>query len=130
MQKRFLLFVSLITLIAFLAWLIVLLRLDPCLMPGEEYCEKSSALGLILFSLSFFFLFVGIFTLLGFFLRRQLQGEFFYDQMGISLRQGFLLALTALASLLLFLFGVLTWWSGFLLLAVIFLVELYFTARA
>lgn len=130
MQKRFLIFVSIMTAISLLAWSMVLFRLDPCAFPGESGCEKASPLALIFFSLSLFFLLVGLFTLAGYFLRRQMQGEFFYDQMGISLRQGVLLAFTSLASLFLFLYGVLTWWSGLLLLALAVLVELYFTAKA
>lgn len=130
MQRRFLEFISAITVIALVGWGIVIYRLDPCLTPSLEGCQKVSFLALILFTLSLFFALLGIFTLLGFFLRRQLQGEFFYDQMGISLRQGLLLALTAILSMFLFLYGVLTWWSGFLLLAIILLIEVYFTARA
>lgn len=130
MQKRFITFVSSIAVISLLALAIVIFRLDPCLLPSEGGCEKASAFSLALFTSSGFFSLLGLFTLLGFFLRRQFQGEFFYDQMGISLRQGFLLAVTAVICLFLLLFGALTWWSGFLLIILMFLVELYFTARA
>ncbi len=130
MQKKFLLFISVMTGCSLVAFFIVLLRLDPCLVPAENGCADPSVLALWLFFLSVFFSLVGVFTLVGFFFRRQMQGEFFYDQMGVSLRQGVLLSLTAVLCLLFFLYGVLTWWSGFLLLTIIVLIELYFTARA
>jgi hypothetical protein len=130
MKRRFLFLVSLITVLALIGFLIVLYRLDPCLVPGDTSCIQVSKLGVIFFYLSLFFTLLGVFTLVGFFLRLNVQGDFFYDQMGVSLRQGFLLAFISIISLIFLFYGLLTWWAGILLLAIVLLIELYFTARA
>ena len=124
-QKKFNVFVGLAGGISLLAFLLVLFRLDPCVLPGQDMCEKPSNLSLALFFVSLFFLLVCVFSGVGFYLRRHMTEEFYFDHLSISLRQGVLLALCAVSCLLLLLFGVLTWWSGFLLLATVFLIELF-----
>jgi hypothetical protein len=48
---------------------------------------------------------------------------------GLSLRQGFLLAILTLGILILQGMRVLVWWDGLLLVAGIFLMELYFLSK-
>lgn len=126
-QKKFNVFVGVAGIISLAAFLLVLFRLDPCVFPGQDMCERPSHLSLTLFFLSLFFLLVCVFSGIGFYLRRQLSEEFYFDYLRISLRQGVLLSICAVSCLLLLLFGVLTWWSGFLLLATVFLIELFFS---
>ena len=130
MHRRFLFFVSIAAIMSWIAWGLVLTRLDPCLVPFENGCEHLSGLSLGLFFISLFFALTATFSFLGYFLRRFLQDEFTFDQMTVSLRQGVLLAFLACGSLLLLAFNVLTWWSGLLFLAFILLIELYFLAKS
>lgn len=125
MHHRYLLFVSLATVISFVAWFLVLFRLDPCLTPNETGCETVSSLSISLFFISLFVALMTFFSLVGYLLRRFFQEEYTFDQMKISLRQGLLLAFLSCGSLGLLVFGVLTWWSGLLFLAFIVLLELY-----
>ena len=129
MHRRFLAFLSLAFGISFVAWLIVLFRLDPCRVPGESGCEELSSLAIGLFFICFFFVLTSAFALAGYILRRVFQEEYTFDQMKIALRQGILLACLSIGSLWLLIFGVLTWWSGLLFLAFIVLLELYFLSR-
>lgn len=112
------------------SFLLVLSRLAPCTAPGEiTLCHSVSALNLSLFFLSGFFALLATCTLLGFGLRLWLHhGELYLDHFTVSLRQGFLLTFSALGALGLLLLSALTWWSGLLLIAIIILLELYFTA--
>jgi len=127
--KKYLLIISGTALIGWVSFLLVLFRLEPCTAPGEiTICHSVSPLALILFFTSAFFSLTATFTLLGFGLRIWFhRHEIYLDHLNISLRQGILLTLSALAALSLLLLNTLTWWSGFLLIFIIVLLELYFT---
>lgn len=130
MHRRFLVFIILAGMASLIAFLIVMMRLDPCRIPGEFGCEHLSRLSLSLFFVSLFFTLTALFSLLGYLLRRLLQDEFTFDQMSVSLRQGLFLAFLGVGSLGLLALDTLTWWSGFLFLAFVLLIEMYFLARA
>ncbi|MFA6048096.1 MAG: hypothetical protein WCV59_00085 [Parcubacteria group bacterium] len=72
----------------------------------------------------------GFFSLVMLFIRRKTLGE---DSAGknarLSMRQGMLLALLTIALLILQSFRMLVWWDGLLVVAAVFLVELYFLSR-
>lgn len=125
MHRRFLSFVSLAAAISTTAWFLVLFQLDPCLTPDENGCAVISPLSTALFFISLFAALTAVFSLLGYILRRNLQAEFSFDQIKISLRQGLLLSFLSCGSLGFLIFGVLTWWSGLLFLAFIVLLEFY-----
>lgn len=78
-------------------------------------------LGLLFFSL--FIALAGFFGLAGFFFRRKRRGDF--ASLGVSFRQGALLALILAGSLALKTFDVFWWISGLVLLALIVLVEVF-----
>ncbi|MBT5016670.1 hypothetical protein HOM98_04260, partial [Candidatus Peregrinibacteria bacterium] len=83
--KRYILTIGLTAAVSWLAWGIVLTKLDP-------YESTSIALGL--FFLSLLFALIGSFTLLGFGLRRWVgQDELHEQHLGVSLRQGVLLSI-------------------------------------
>ena len=96
------------------------------------YCVDPDAgpVGKMLFYFILFFVLSGILNLLFLWLRRRITtSETAFANVGMSLRQAMILALFAIGLLILQSFRVLVWWDGLLLLAGIFLVELYFLSR-
>ena len=129
--KKYLLILSAVSVVGWVSWLMVIFRLDPCTAPGEiTICHSVSALSLILFFFSAFFAFTATITLLNFILRIWLQHyEVYIDHFNVSLRQGILLTFCVLSALGLLLINALTWWSGFLLIFIVVLLELYFSRQ-
>lgn len=127
--RKYILVLAGTALVGWISFLLVIFRLDPCTAPGKiTICHSASALALILFFTSAFFALTATFTLLGFGLRLWLhQYEIYLDHLNISLRQGLLLTFCTLAAAALLLLSALTWWSGLVLIAIILLLELYFT---
>ncbi|MCC7432178.1 hypothetical protein IT412_01495 [Candidatus Peregrinibacteria bacterium] len=117
-------YISIIGAAAAVSWLsfyLVYSKLDPF---------ASTGLALALFFISLFFALTGSFTVIGFYLRVWFnRNEIYYDHINVSLRQGILLTLIALGSLLFQLLGVLTWWSGLLLIGVVTMIEFYLVAK-
>lgn len=96
------------------------------------YIDPDSAgiFGKILFYLILFFVLSGVFNLFLLWLRKVLAGpETALANVGLSFRQGMLLAVLAIGLLILQSLRMLVWWDGLLLLAGIFLVEFYFLSR-
>lgn len=129
--KKYLFILLAISVVGWVSWLLVIFRLDPCTSPGEiTICHSVSALSLILFFFSAFFAFTATITLLNFLLRIWLQHyEVYIDHFNVSLRQGILLSFCVLSALGLLLINALTWWSGFLLIFIVVLLELYFSRQ-
>lgn len=115
--------------VGWLSWILVITHLDPCRGPGQfTICHSASEISLLLFFLSAFFALTATITLLGFGIRLWLHHyEIYLDHFNISLRQGVLLTFCALGAMGLLLLNSLTWWSGLLLIAIVILIELYFT---
>lgn len=96
------------------------------------YCVDPDAgpVGKMLFYFILFFVLSGILNLLFLWLRRRITtSETAFANVGMSLRQAMILALFAIGLLILQSFRVLVWWDGLLLLAGVFLVELYFLSK-
>lgn len=111
----------LISLVSLIAFYLVAENVDP---------TKSGAAGKSLFYLILFFFLSGLFNLLLLLTRRAfLGGELAVHGLSLSLRQGILLAVLAVALLILQSYRMLVWWDGLLTLAGIFLIELYFLSR-
>jgi hypothetical protein len=109
------------TFLALGAWLFVLFNIDPF---------KSGIIGQIFFYFSFWLFLMGILVNILVWLRvKFLGGENAIETMGLSFRQGFLLALLVISIIMLNAYGYYTWWIGLLVIAGIFLVELYFLSR-
>ena len=120
-HNRYLLFVGIAGLFSWIAWFIVLNKLDPF---------ESTELALGLFFLSLFFALSCTFTIIGFYFRLWLtKNEVFSSHLHIAFRQGIELTIIALGCVFFLILGVLNWWSGFLLILCVSLVELYFAAR-
>jgi hypothetical protein len=120
-HNRYLLFVGIAGLVSWVAWFIVLQKLDPF---------ESTGLALGLFFLSLFFALSCTFTIIGFYFRLWLNKNEIYSQhITIAFRQGIELTIIALGCVFFLILGVLNWWSGFLLILCVSLIELYFVAR-
>jgi len=107
---------------AFAAWILVLRQIDP---------DKAGFLGQALFYASTFLFFAGLLILFFTWMRRKIGGsdESALVCIGISFRQGILMSLLLVGLLILQQYRILVWWDGALLVAGIFLVELYFLTR-
>lgn len=111
----------LITLFSFSILGLIVYYLDP---------EKTGLFGLILFYLTLFFAFSGFFNLVLIWARKKaLDGETAFSNVGLSFRQGILLALILVIILILQGLRMLFWWDGLLAVAGVFLIELYFLSR-
>lgn len=92
--------------------------------------QESEIFGQAVFYLSLLFALSGIFILFLTWLRKITSGgETPFIYIGMSFRQGILLAALAVILLMLQSFRVLTWWDGLLVVAAVFLAELYFLSR-
>lgn len=108
--------------VSFLAWILVLNKLSPF---------ENTGMTLTLFYLSLFVAMSCLFTVLGFYFRVWLnKNEVFYSQITVAFRQGTMLTVIALGCLTFQLLGILTWWSGLLLIICVTLIEFYLMARS
>lgn len=106
---------------AWLAWTIVIFKLNP---------YETMGLALIFFYTTLFIALSCTFSVIGFYFRIWLfKNEIFYKHIGIALRQGVFLALIAVFALIFQMLRVLTWWSGFLLMFIAVLLEFYFSSK-
>lgn len=120
-HHKYLSIIGVAGIVSWVAWVVVINKLDPTQSPG---------LALGLFYLSLFFALACTFTVVGFYFRMWLnKNEVFYNHIHIAFRQGLLLTVIALGCMTFLLLNVLTWWSGLLLIAVVTMVEFYFAAR-
>ncbi len=110
-----------VTLFSIVALISIVLYLDP---------GTSGLAGKALFYSALFFTLSGFFNLFFLRLRRSITTEeTAFHNAGLSLRQSILLASLCIGLLILQANRVLVWWVGLLLLAGIFLIELYFLSR-
>lgn len=113
--------ISIITLFSFIALLGVIIYIDP---------DKSGLAGKAIFYAVLLFFLSGFLNLLLLWLRKKILGKGSVAiNIGLSLRQGFLLAILTLGILIMQGMRVLAWWDGLLLVAGVFLIELYFLSR-
>jgi len=116
--KKYLIYMTLATIFCFIAWLEVLFFVNPL---------GTGLAGFILFYLSFFLTFWGIFSIIGFLIRYILRrNRFAYDQVKMAFRQGFLFSLLLISSLILQSHGLLVWWNMLLLIGLLAIVEYFF----
>lgn len=110
------------TVISFAACALVIKQVDP---------EKTGVMGQLLFFASAFLFLSGMFVLFFTWIRKASSGseDDALAYIGVSFRQGILMALLVCLLLLLQQYRMLTWWDGALTVAGIFLVELYFLTR-
>ncbi len=128
-QKKFLLiphyrlltWISGGTLVAWTAWGVVLLKLDP---------YSSTSLALTLFLVSFFIALSGTFTLLMSLIKKwRTRDQLYIKHILISLRQGILLSLCTTLCAGLLVLGFLRIWNGLLLVILMMLIEFYLSGK-
>lgn len=125
--KSFMWGMRFITILAVVACVLLIIFVSP--YRSQDPSQKL-IVNIVLFNITLFFALTGIFTLFLFSLRKKVTGnEIVAAHLGISFRQGMLLALTLIALLLLQSFRILTWWDGLLAMGAIMMVELYFLAK-
>ncbi len=111
----------LVTLFSFLTLGAIIIYIDP---------RNSTWIGMSLFYLAAFFSVGGMFNLMLLFLRRKLLGEeLAADSVGLSFRQGILLTIIVLGILFLQSLRMLVWWDALLVVAGVFIIELFFLSR-
>jgi hypothetical protein len=120
--KSYLWGIRISTAISFAAWILVLKQVDP---------QKTGAIGQLLFFGSALLFLSGLFVLFFTWLRGVVNGdeEVALAYIGVSFRQGVLVAILLCLLLALQQYRILTWWDGALTVAGIFLVELYFLIK-
>ncbi len=120
-HHRYISIIALSGLFAWIAWALIIFKLDPIQSMG--------------ISLSFFFITLLLalsctFSVIGFYFRVWLfKNEIFYKHINVALRQGLLLSLITIFCLVFQMMRVLTWWSGLLLIVVAVLLEFYFSSK-
>lgn len=108
-------------LLAWLGFLLIVFKLSPFV---------SSGVSLSLFFVTLFVALSSSLTVLGFYFRVWLfKNEIFYQHINIALRQGIVLSLIVIFSLVFQMLRVLNWWSGILLITAALLLEFYFASR-
>lgn len=119
--RSYLWVVKIVTLFSFIAFAAVVYFIDP---------ERTGWAGKTIFYLVLFFALSGLLNLILSKLRKIWGGEeTVVLNIGLSSRQSALLALILVGLLFLQGLKILAWWTGLLLVAGIFLVELYFLSR-
>lgn len=109
------------TVLSLVAWGLVVFFIDP---------QKSGIPGRFVFYLCFFLFLSGVFIILLTWLKKKSKKEdVALAEIGISFREGILLALLVITLFVLQSFRVLVWWDGLLAVAGIFLIELYFLTK-
>lgn len=109
------------TILAMISWGLVVYYVDPL---------KSELVGVILFYLTSFFAFVGLFTLIGFNIRRRLNNnELLFVLVGVSFRQAVWLSLAITGVLMMQSARILEWWDACLLVLALGLLEAYFLSK-
>lgn len=109
------------TIICVAAFVLVIFLIDP---------EISGVLGKVVFYLSLFFSLVGIFTLIGYWIRIAIsRKEIIFAHVGVSFRQALLLTIAVVSVLFLQSLRILNWWDGSLLAGLVILIEFFFLSR-
>jgi len=91
---------------------------------------RDGVLGLTLFYISLYFSITGLATLFLFWLRRKFsKNEVAYTNVGISFRQGMLVALAVALLFILQSFHLLLWWDAGLVIVAALLIELWFLSK-
>lgn len=109
------------TLLALSAWIFVVFYIDP---------EESGIIGQVFFYASLFLFLSGLMVTFFVWLRKKFIGEdVAIETIGLSFRQGVILATFPILIIILFSLGYLIWWSALLVLSGVLLLELFFLSR-
>lgn len=116
--RDYLLVMSIATAAAWIAWLVVLVSIDPV---------RTSTLGFVFFYLTLAIALVGTLSIAGAGIRTLVKkNELVSRHVVISLRQSILFTILLLGSLILMSRDIFTWWMAVLLIIIVALIELVF----
>lgn len=116
--RSYLIFMTLATAVAWIAWAVVLNGIDP---------TRSGLLGFLLFYLTFVMALFGTISILGMLVRLWRSKEELASRIAVrSFRQGILLTFLFAGSLPLFSHGWFRWWTMLLVVIIVALIELAF----
>lgn len=119
--KKYLIFMSFLTLFCWLAWLVVLFYLNPF---------EAGFIGYLCFYFSLFFAFLGTFSLFGFFIRVWFSKEpVIFRHLGVSFRQSLWFAILLTTALILQGSRFLRWWNILLLVFFLTFLEFFFLSK-
>jgi len=119
--NRYVLFLTIALLVSVASLALVLMRLDP-FVDGQ--------LAITLFFVSLFFAISSLTSLVGYIIRVTLyRSELFLNHFNVSLRQGVVISIGIISLLGLQAIKTLTWWNGIMIVAICFMLELYFVAK-
>jgi len=119
--KKYLFIMTFITVICWIAWLVVLFYFSP---------DEGGFITFCLFYLSLFFALIGTYSLLGFFGRVWFSKEqVIFRHLGISTRQSLWFSLLIIGTLMMQGVDFLRWWSVLLLIITLVLLEFFFLSR-
>jgi hypothetical protein len=109
------------TLVALICFGLVIYHVDPI---------RDGIFGQTLFYISLFFSITGFATLFLFWMRRSfMKSDADYENVGISFRQGMLVAMAVCGMLILQSLRLLVWWDSGMIIAGVLLVELWFLSK-
>lgn len=120
--KDFVIVMSLATAAAWIAWLVVLVSIDP---------TRTSQLGFVFFYVTLAIALVGTLSIAGAGIRTWMQkDELVSRHVTVSLRQSFLFTALVVGSLFLLSQDLFTWITAFLLIAILAIIELIFLSAS
>ncbi len=133
-HKAVCLILKIVLLFSLVGMIFLLLKIPPY---QNQDPELKNEYVIVIFFTIFFVFFFALFSLVLFGVRKiiasrgkkQIRNKTICLTMGISIRQGFFLALGITILLVLQTFRILTWWDGLLALGAIFMLELYFLSK-
>jgi len=109
------------TVLCWLSFGLVVFYIDP---------TKATLSSFVFFFLSLFFSLAGLFTLMGFYVRKwKARDEILFAHIGPAFRQGLFLSSTIVIILILQALKILTWWNLLILLCAVILLEFFFLAK-
>ncbi len=119
--RTYLLGIFISTILCWVAFILIVTNTNPV---------DSGRIAIFSFFGSLFFGLIGLFTLIGYYLRVWFsKNETIYANIGVAFRQAILFSLCFIILLVLQSIRLLTWWNGLLLVLVIISLEFYFLAK-
>jgi len=115
--KKYLNLMTILTIICWVAWVLVLVLINP---------QQSDLIGFVLFYFSLFLALLGTASIFGFLIRVWLKKKPIFKQVEIAFRQGIWLGLLVLIIFILKGLDLLRWWNALFLVLFLIFLELFF----
>ena len=120
--KWYIIIMLIATLMSWIAWMLVIFLINP---------KDAGTLGFGLFYASLFLALLGIFSMVGLFIRHlHKKKKFIVEKVLVSFRQGMWFAIIVVGALMLQSKDLLTWWNGVLLVLIVTVLEFFFISAS